>query len=238
MLDSIQNLKRMDFFNRFSDRFLSDFLIHSEIIHIKNKETLFCEDTPIDKLYIILHGSFKITKQSQNSFPVALNFLGCGEFLGIALAGLTHPQYPATAIALEDSTLIKFSRTHFLDVMIKNEFVRLTINRQIGERFLELENDRCMENALCHQRVADLLVRLWERQGGQDRKIHIPLTRKDIAHRVGTKSETIIRILSNWEKQGIIQTSSKRIELLDTDKLKEIRTHKLMASRKKSTKSS
>jgi len=233
MLDSIQNLKKMDFFNRLSDRFLSDFSIHSEIFHIKSKETLFVEDTPIDELYIVLHGSFKITKQSQNSLPVALNFLGCGEFLGVALAGLIQPHYPATAIALEDSTLIKFSRKYFLEVMMKNDFVRLTINRQVGERFLELENDRCMENARCHQRVADLLVRLWERQGGSDKKIHIPLTRKDIAHRVGTKAETIIRILSTWGKQGIIKTSSKRIELLDPDKLKEIRIQRSAEPQKK-----
>ncbi|MFM6930222.1 MAG: Crp/Fnr family transcriptional regulator [Bdellovibrio sp.] len=226
MLDSIQKLKKMDFFNRLPERFLSDFVIHSEIVHIKNKDILFVQDTPIDELYIVLHGSFKITKQSQNLMPVALNFLGCGEFLGIALAGLTHPLYPATASALEDSTLLKFSRKYFLEVMMKNDFVRLTITRQIGDRFLELENDRCMENARCHQRVADLLVRLWERQGGSDKKIHIPLTRKDIAHRVGTKAETIIRILSTWGKQGIIKTSSKRIELLDTNKLKEIRYQK------------
>ena len=224
MSESIKNLKRMDLFNRLSDRFLSDLSIHSEIIHIKAKETLFEEEAPINDLFIILHGSLKITKKAQNSVPVALNFLGAGEFLGIALAGLTHPRYPATAIALEDSTLIKFSRTYFLDVMLKNDYIRMTINRQIGERFLELENDRCMENARCHQRVADLLLRLWQRQGGSDPEIHIPLTRKDIAHRIGTKAETIIRILSAWGKQGIISTTHKKIALLDLQKLIKIKS--------------
>nr|WP_295899107.1 Crp/Fnr family transcriptional regulator [uncultured Bdellovibrio sp.] len=224
MLDVTQRLKSLDSFNPLGETSLKELSSHFEIVYVKNREILFKEDTPLQDLYIVLYGSFKIQKKGSNSSPVILNFLNRGEFLGIAMAGLTYPVYPATAVANEDAALLRFSRNYFLNVLMKIDSVRATVTRQISERFLEFQHDRCMENVRTHQRVADLLLRLLDRQGEKSgSQILIPLTRKDIAQRVGTKAETVIRILRIWNKKGWIKTVDRHIAIINYQQLKEVR---------------
>lgn len=227
MLDVTQRLKSLDSFSPLGETFLKGISHRFEIIYVRHRDILFKENTPMRDLYVILYGSFKIQKKGSNSSPVILNFLGRGEFLGVAMAGLNSPQYPATAIANEDCALLRFSRDFFLDVLMKVDSVRSAVNRQIGERFLEFQHDRCMENVRTHQRVADFLIRLSARQGERNgSQILIPLTRKDIAQRVGTKEETVIRILSVWSKKGWIKTIDRHIEIINDQQLKEVRNEK------------
>lgn len=224
MTDVAHRLKSLDSFSPLSETTLRELASHFEIIYVKNRDVLFRENTPINDLYVVLYGSFKIQNRTPDSKPVILNFLGRGEFLGIVMAGLASPKYPATAIAIEDAAILRFSKEFFFKVLIQIESIRTTVNRQLGERFLEFQHDRCIEHMLTHQRVADLLIRLLERQGQQKGyQLLIPLTRKDIAQRIGTKPETVIRILSVWSKKNWIDTIHRHIAIKNSQKLKEVR---------------
>lgn len=223
MLDMVRKLKSLDIFSSFSERELKEIAPRFEVIYVKHREALFKERNPIDALYLILYGSFKIHKSVHGSDPVIFNFLGPGEFLGVAIADTPNATYPATAIANEDSAVLRCSREFFYEVLVLAPAVRAIVNKQIRERFLEFQNDRCMENARVPQRLADFLCRLWERQKEKNGlQIMIPITRKDIAQRLGTHTETVIRILSQWSKKGWIKTANRRIVVHDISKLREI----------------
>lgn len=223
-MDITQRLKSLDCFRDVPEWILKNLSCQFEVVYIRQREVLFKEDTPIKDLYIVLYGSFKIQRKIPSSTPVILNFLGRGEFLGVAMAGLNYPKYPASAIANEDSAVLRFDRDFFLKELMKMDGVLSAVNQQIGERFLEFQNDRCMEKARVPQKVADFLIRIWSRQKDTgNSQIIIPITRKDIAHRVGTHSETVIRVLSVWTKKGWIKTIDRRIEILDLGKLQEVR---------------
>lgn len=145
----------------------------------------------------------------------------------MAIADSASATYRASAIASEDSAVLRFSRTFFYDGLSRIPTVRETVNKQIRERFLEFQNDRCMENIRVQQRIADFILRLWQRQKAElGLQIMIPTTRKDIAQRLGTHTETVIRILSQWTKKGWIKTVDKRIVIMNISKLKEIRDDK------------
>lgn len=223
-IDVTRKLKSLEIFSSLPDRDLRELSSHFEIVHIKQREALFEEETSIQDLYLVLYGSFKIQKNVRHSGPVILNFLGQGQFLGIAMADISLPKYPATAIANEDSALLRFSRDFFLNELMQIPTIREVVKRQVGERFLEMQNDRCFEKARMPQRIADLLLRLWERQGDKHgSQIVMPITRKDIAQRLGTHTETVIRVLSTWSKKGWIQTVHRRIDLLNIPQLLEVR---------------
>lgn len=232
MTDVLNKLKNLECFQSVPEKTLMELSSQFEVMYVKQREVIFKEDTPIKDLYIVLYGSFKIQKKVARSTPVILNFLGRGEFLGIAMAGITIPKYPASAIASEDSALLRFDRNFFLNVLMKIESVKTTVNHQIGERFLEFQNDRCMEKARIPQKIADFLLRMWRRQRGVGgAQILIPITRKDIAQRVGTHTETVIRVLSSWTKNGWIDTRDKHIELVaiaEIEKIAEARRAPIM----------
>lgn len=224
MSDICHKLKSLGLFQSLSDRELKEVSSHFKVFHAKNRTQLFEENMPIDNLYLMLYGSVKIQRNDVAGTPVILNFMGRGEFLGVAMVDLFSPLYPATAIAIEDCGFLCFSRKFFREHLVNIPEIKDTVTRQVGERFMEFQNDRCMERAQIPQRLADFLLRLSERQPqNSGHQILFPITRKDMALRLGTHTETIIRILSTWSKAGVIKTKDRRIEILDELYLREIR---------------
>lgn len=105
--------------------------------------------------------------------------------------------------------------------------VKDIVTKQVGERFMEFQNDRCMERTHIPQKLADLLLRLLNRQtSSSGNQILFPITRKDMALRIGTHTETVIRVLSDWTKKGIIKTKDRRVEVIDVQSLQEIRNER------------
>lgn len=227
MSDISHKLKALGIFQNLNDRELKEIASNFKIMQIKNRATLFEENLPIDCLYLILYGSFKIQKTDATGATVILNFLGRGEFLGIAMVDLFSPVYPATAVAIEDSGLLCFSRSFFREHLMQHSQIKDIVTRQVGERFMEFQNDRCMERTHIPQKLADFLLRLLGRQNScSGQQILFPITRKDMALRIGTHTETVIRVLSDWTKKGIIKTKDRHVEIVDVQYLQEIRNER------------
>jgi len=88
--------------------------------------------------------------------------------------------------------------------------------QELQERFRELVTDRV------ERRVARTLLRL-VRQAGRKVEdgvlIDFPLSRQDLAEMAGTTLFSVSRILSGWEKQGVIKTGRQRILITSPHKL-------------------
>lgn len=222
MSDMTHLLKKQDVFRHLSDRELKEISPYFELIHVANREMLFQKGEPINHIYLVLYGSFKIQETLDKDTTKIFNFLSKGEFLGVAMAGLPKPRYPTSALCNEDSTLLKIPVGFFFDMLMQLPDLRRRVNRQISERFLEFQNDICKSHRLVPHRVADFLLRLLSRQPPGAHRISIPLTRSDIADRVGSQSETVIRILSQWTKKGWLKTEGRHIEILDRQALLEV----------------
>ncbi|HEY9010869.1 MAG TPA: helix-turn-helix domain-containing protein [Devosia sp.] len=73
-----------------------------------------------------------------------------------------------------------------------------------------------------NERMAALLLDLSERQG-DERLVHLPMPRNDIADYLGITFETVSRILRAFKDQGIIRLQSiSKIEILDHDALEDL----------------
>lgn len=226
MKDIVSVLKKQDFLRHLNDRELRSLSPYFELIHTSHREVLFKKGQPIEHIYLVLYGSFKIQESLDKGAVKIFNFLSQGEFLGVAMAGLPQPRYPTSAVANEDSTLLKIPIGFFFDRLMLIPELRRKVNRQISERFLEFQNDICKSQKLAPYRVADFLLRLLDRQGANQSYIQMPLTRLDIADRTGTQSETVIRILSQWTKHGWIRTVDHHIEILDPQALQEVESER------------
>jgi len=58
--------------------------------------------------------------------------------------------------------------------------------------------------------------------GLEGQPLPLPLTRKEIANTLGSSVEAVIRIMSEWSKEGIIQTIGKHIQILKPEKMIKI----------------
>lgn len=222
MSSIINILKQQDFLRKYSERDLLEISSYFELVHTINRQVLFEKGQAIEYIYLVLYGSFKIQETLDHNTVKIFNFLGRGEFLGVAMAGLPSPRYPTSAISCEEGTLLKIPVDFFFDTLMQIPVLRRRVNCQISERFLEFQNDVCKSHKLTPLRIADFLLRILSRQGPDQTQIQIPLTRADIADRTGSQSETVIRILSQWTKNGWIQTKNRHIEIIDKQALLEV----------------
>lgn len=223
MADLFNKIKHLDIFDGLSEVELRNMASQFKIIHLNNREFLFEEGKPIQHLYYCLYGSVKVQKQTERGRTVILDFLGRDEFLGVSMAGLKNPVFPASVVTLEASAFLQFSLNFYNEVLTQSPKIRMEMSRQNSERFLELQTDRCHLHFKAPQKAASLLLRLLERQSSNCRKqILFPLTRTEVAQRIGIDPATVVRIFSLWTQNKIITTTDRHIEILNQDALERI----------------
>jgi CRP-like cAMP-binding protein len=75
-------------------------------------------------------------------------------------------------------------------------------------------------------RLAHVLLSLGDKLGEQDKVgllIQLPLGRADLAELIGTTTETVSRMMSQFQKDGLIQTGRRWVAIVDKTSLAELR---------------
>ena len=85
-------------------------------------------------------------------------------------------------------------------------------------------NTRIVEMATQHveQRIARALLRLINQSGERTEngiEINFPITRQDVSQMTGTTLHTVSRLLSSWEKDGLVLSKRKKIIVCDAHRL-------------------
>ena len=122
--------------------------------------------------------------------------------------------YPATAQALEASTALALESS-FLHEMIETrpylsfDLMQLMTGyiQEMQSRYRELATEKV------ERRIARALLRLTAQMGIKTLEGDIELTfsRQDLAEISGTTLFTVSRILSEWERQGLVETGRERV---------------------------
>ena len=191
----------------------------------RKKETIFSEGDPSDWLYIVKKGKVKITKLSQEGKELILEVISPMEFFG-GIAVVRGFPYPANAVAMEDTELLKIGRTDLLSLMDRFPGLMYCMAMNIGDR-IKGSHETLKSIALekVEARIAALLVKLADKAGEkvpEGMLIQMKLTKQDIAEMVGTTVETSIRTMSKLTKAGIVSTKAGKIVIRDPDKLESL----------------
>jgi len=180
-------------------------------------------DTP-EWFTIIVRGRVKVVKEGESS-DVIYELFGEGEPVG-AIAVYNYMPYPASAVALEPTTLLMLPRRDWFELLDRNpEFARAII-RELTRLVLALTRKLDeMRGQTVETRIAQLFLTLAERIGKETKEgteIAIQLTRQEVADLVATTVESAIRVLSRWGREGLLVTGEKRFLIPSREKLKEI----------------
>lgn len=191
----------------------------------KKKEVIFSEGDPSDWLYIVTHGKVKITKLSQSGRELILEIISPVDFFG-AVAVMRGFPYPANAVAMEHTEVLKISRSNLMRVLDRFPNLMYCIAMNIGDRI------KCSHEALKNiaiekvgSRIASLLLKLADKTGVKTDNsviIDMKLTKQDIAEMVGTTVETSIRTMSKFKKMGVVSEKTGNIIIKDINKLKTL----------------
>ncbi|OKY75717.1 MAG: transcriptional regulator [Desulfobulbaceae bacterium DB1] len=179
---------------------------------------LFSEGDPGNGFFVIVSGRIKIFKLSIDGKEQILHILGPGEpFAEVAV--FTGSSYPANAMALEKSRLFFFPRKAFVELIGEHPSLAMNMLATLSFRLKQFTH---MIEALSLKEVPGRLaayVLLAGEKGEDDTNVELAVSKTQLASLLGTIPETLSRILTKMNKQGILDVDGGRIRILNREKL-------------------
>ena len=218
----IKYLKKIDLFKNLSDEELKELEHYLTTSLYKKKEDIFTEGDAPEWFYIVLAGKVKVTKISHDGKEIILEIISPYDIFG-GVAVLRNIPYPANAVAMEDSEILKISRKNLMRVVDRFPNLMFCIALQLGDR-MKSSYDSLKNIALerVEARIAALLLKLGNKVGVETDEgllIDMRLTKQDVADMVGTTVETSIRTFSKFKKEGLVMDSDGKIIIKDREGL-------------------
>jgi CRP-like cAMP-binding protein/CheY-like chemotaxis protein len=190
----------------------------------RKKDLIFSEgDTPAG-LYLLKSGKAKSYKSHELGKDLITRMLQPGDFFGyVSLLEDTDQQ--ESSEALEDCEVVIFSKDDFFKLIFQSpaaskQFVKL-LTGKIAE-----EEDRLLSLAYSsvRKRAADALLVLRKRyHDGGDQPFSMAISREDLANMVGTATESLIRTLSDFREEQIVEIHGSTITIKNLEKLQKMR---------------
>ena len=220
----IRLMKRVPLFSKLKDDEVDQ--IGNQCIRreCKKDQVILVEEEVGQTLFIILKGTVKVTRTSDEGREVILTILKSGDFFG-ELSLLDGKGRSATVIAMEDSELLTLRRSEFLEIIEKYPPLSIELLKVLGDRIRKC--DIQIENITLHDsvgRVGASLIHVAEQTGyARDKSMIIPKlpVQQDLANMSGTARETISRVLSVFEQRGILEREGHRVVFPDFAKFKQ-----------------
>jgi len=215
-------LKSLPIFSTLPDPILHQLARVAREHKYKNGDYIFYEGDPPDWLCIVKEGNVKAIKQLEDSKEIILHMFTRGDIFG-EIAVFDRKPYPASAISIGNSVILKIHYSDCLGILEKIPEVAIKLMKSMGEKQREfVERLEGALSASVEKRIASTLIKLAGINTENHKKpLDLKLTRKDIANMVGATIETTIRIMSRFQKEGIIESTKGSITILRPDLLKE-----------------
>ncbi len=190
----------------------------------KKREIIYSEGNYPNAVYFLKSGKIKNFKTNEFGKEYIIELHKPGDFFGY-LDLLENTAYQDSAVTLQDSEVVIIPKDEFNSLLYNNrdvasKFIKILSNevREREERLLKLAYNSV------RKRVAESLIMLANRyQEDKTKHFAIAITREDLASIVGTATETVIRTLSDFKEESLIEMKGSLITVLDYEKLARMR---------------
>ena len=191
---------------------------------LRRQQNLYRAGEPFEALYAVRTGFFKTDILLEDGRDQVTGFQMAGEILG--MDGIGTEAHTCNAVALEDSEVcvIPFAQLE----MLSREIQALQHNfHKVMSR--ELVRDQGLMMLLgtmrAEERLAAFLLNMSQRfttRGYSPAEFHLRMTREEIGSYLGLKLETVSRLFSRFQDEGLLKVSGRNVKLTDLPALKQI----------------
>lgn len=197
---------------------LKDLCKDKRIKFYKKKAEVFSEgDNPLF-VFFVKSGNVKAFKAHPEGKELITNLYKEGDFFGFEPV-LTDTRYEESAIAMHDSEIVIIPRQDFMTLLYKQRDVSASfislLSKKVAEREKQLVN---LAYSSVRQRTADALLKLLHLKDSNK----IEISRDDLSKIVGTASESVIRVLSDFKEEGLLEVDGGKIKVLQPKKLENV----------------
>ncbi|MBD0350362.1 MAG: response regulator [Flavisolibacter sp.] len=193
-----------------------------DVEHYTKKQTLYAEGKRPRFLYYLVTGKVKAFKIHEDGKEYITDLFSSGDFIGYT-ALIEDKNYDDSATILEDAEIMQIPRDEFLqmiysDINIAAKFIRI-VTQNVKEKEERLLN---LAYSSLRKRVAKALVDIHEKFNREGHQNIIEFSRDDIAQYVGTATESLIRTLSDFKSEKLIDIKGGKISITNLEKLKHL----------------
>ena len=221
-LDPIETLRRVPFFAVLPPDEIRALAAHCVVRRLRRDEMLFAEGDSCGGLFVVQAGAVKQFKMAETGREQVLVTERAGSTVG-ELALFDGGNFPASAAAVEDSTVLYLPKREFLDLCRRNSGVAFAVIRSLASRSRYLTS---LVEELSLKEVSHRLARFLRdralRYGVRTRRgIEFPLeeTNQEIGAEIGTVRDLVSRNLRRLVDRRIIKMERRKVIVLDMPEL-------------------
>ncbi len=199
----------------FERKMVSDLCSGGEVRVQRHREVVFNHGETASHFGIVLTGAYKLSRLTYMGDETIIHFSSPGDVVAALVMPQPNPIYPVNVRAMGPSRMMIIPRETYLKYWLSNPLLIARIQQLLSSRMGRFQNQKIMQRAPLRAKMAALLLNLLEsKDDGADVEVPLPLTRKEIADSLGVTVESVIRVMSDWSKQGMVSTSDHRIRIL------------------------
>lgn len=190
----------------------------------KPKDTIFAPGDPDDQLYFLLSGVIRIYKIYGDYKEATIALIQDGGIFG-KLNLVEGRWQDVFAEAVSDARVASVQKASIEQVVKSRPEFALKLFSSLSERLRQ--SDEVIESLLHREvstRLATLLMNLGERfgeNGGVGIMVDVRLTHQDLANMIASTREAVSKVMSEFQRDGVIETRNRRIVILDREVLSE-----------------
>lgn len=190
---------------------------------IKKGEVIFEEGENVNGIYCIKDGICKLTKLSANGKDHIVKLVTKGELLG-QRSMISDEPVNLSAVALEDMQVCFIPKSEVMGYFDKNNQFSMSVMKTICGDLKDADDHMVnLAQKTVKERLAETLLYLNDTFGkNEDNSLKVQLSRDELASMIGTATESCIRLLSDFNKLGLIELNGKKIVLKDINALKKL----------------
>ena len=177
----------------------------------KKNDVIFCEDETAFFYYQIIEGRVRMFNSNDEGKEFTQGYFCNGQSFGEPPLFIDE-SYPSTAVAFQDSKIVKLSKDKFLKILdeyssIQKDFLNLMALRIHSKS----KTSKDIINQKPEFRIIAFLNSYKKKAGNSSEKILIPFTRQDIANYTGLRVETVIRVFAKMNKYNKVEIINHKI---------------------------
>ncbi len=178
-------------------------LSRASIRHLDKGEFVFRQGQRADYWYLVMHGRIDTLRMGIDGEDRIIHHVQAGQLLAAIVMFLQQPRYPVEARAAVESTLCQFNRASLRQACLDHPPLAIGMLSLAAQTLqLRIDDVDSLASTSAQQRLAAYLLRLAGTAGSQ---VELPLSQRQLAATLGVRAETLNRLLSDWQKLGLLE---------------------------------
>lgn len=197
------------------------FCDEGELATYKKGETIYRRGDHSNSMFLILKGVVKTHTMDANAKELITGLYKADDFLGFTSFEDNIP-YSETATTVEETEIVGISKKYVKDILKKSQDISLELMNLLTDNLAEIKQQLVrMAYSSVKKKTASTILQFVD---VMNKKPETPLriSRNDLATTAGIATESLIRTLSDFKKDGLIEIEGRDIRIVDLESLRAI----------------